>query len=82
MITLIRNSTGGVLKLWDGNNSVATIANNAAAQHLQTLITRVSVGNANFTRLSGSFVNNDSYIATRNGNLVTFTGNQATVVFR
>lgn len=80
-IHTIRNNTGEDITLHDGNTVLATVPNDQSVNFLPITITGVSEGNRNYTRTSGSFVNDDSYSATLNGNSITFTGNQAPVVF-
>lgn len=81
-IQTITNNTGIAITLRDGNTDLMTLANGQSGHALPVTITGVSAGNRNFSRrVRGSFVNNDSYSATLNGNTITFTGHQATVVF-
>ena len=82
LIQTITNDTGEIIELLDGHTVLVTLAAGKSAHALPLTITGVSIENVNYTRrISGSFVNNDSYSATLNGNTVTFTGNSSTVIF-
>jgi hypothetical protein len=80
-INTITNNTGAAITLRDGGTVLAALAAGKSAHTLPITITGVSTATASYTRSSGSFVNNDSYSATINGNTMTFEGNDSTVKF-
>jgi hypothetical protein len=80
-INTITNNTGAAITLRDGNTVLAALAAGQSAHALPITITGVSTAIASYTRNAGSFVNNDSYSATINGNTMTFQGNDSIVKF-
>jgi hypothetical protein len=62
-INTIRNSTGGVLKLWDGGNLLAEIQEGGAVHNVPITITGVTLDGEPYERRENNFVNDASYDA-------------------
>jgi hypothetical protein len=75
LITLIRNSTGATLQLFDGVTQLGQdLPNGGSIQHVPITITSVTRGGVRFANHQGGFADDQSYTA-------TFTAAPATVSF-
>lgn len=89
-ITLIRNSTGAELVLFDVGRQLADLTNGgpgSSVQQVPTTITSVSRGGVSYHNRQGAFMNGDSYLAEfvaaapPQPAAVRFTGHTGTVTF-